>query len=137
MKEVGAILLVTLVAFPIVYYNLSSDPLSSDPYVTDDKPPKKPYYPRLTFAISMLKQLQNDKPNESVLYSPHSLYETLLLSYFSASGETEKQLKNLLGLNWIGNKSEVGYAFKSSKNEQISRFQNETIESSCRNNRIQ
>lgn len=127
MKEVGVFLLVTLVALPIVYYNLPSNP-----YITDDKPPEKPYYPRLTFSIFMLKQLQNEKPNESVLYSPHSLYETLLLSYFAASGETEKQLKNLLGLNWIANKSDVEYTFKS-KNEHFNRLENGTIEFSSVN----
>ncbi|XP_055307357.1 serine protease inhibitor 88Ea-like, partial [Sitodiplosis mosellana] len=104
MKKVGVFLLVTLVAFPIVYYNLKSDP-----YITDDKPPEKPYYPRLTFAISILKQLQNDKPNESVFYSPHSLYEALLLTFFTVSDETEKQLKKNV------------------------RFQNETIEFSSVN----
>lgn len=115
-------LLIALVVFLIVYYNPTQEP-----YITDDKPPEKPYYPRLTFAISVLKRLQNQKPNKSIFYSPHSVYATLLLGYFGSSGETEKELKNILGLNWVGNKSDVGSTYKLEK-EQYNRFGNQSIE---------
>lgn len=127
MKKFVVFSLVTLALFSFVYYYLTSAP-----YITDDKPPEKPYYPRLTFAISILKQLQNYEPNKSILYSPHSLYEALLMTYFTSSGETEKELKNLLGLKWITNKSDVEYAFKS-KNGQFKRFENDVIEFSSIN----
>lgn len=127
MEKVAVLVLVSLVALPTIYYNLRSDP-----YITSDKPPEKPYYPRLTFALTILKELQKDEPDKSVFYSPHSLYEALLLSYLTASGETEKQLKNLLGLNWIGNKSDVELLLNS-ENEHINRFHNGTIEFSSIN----
>lgn len=86
----------------------------------------KPYYPRLKFSISLLNQLQKDNPNENIFYSPHSVYSTLLLAYLGAAGETEKELKKLLGLDLIESKAYVENVYKLKK-EQSNRFQNQFI----------
>lgn len=75
----------------------------------------KPYYPQLKLAISLLDILQKDAPKENIFYSPHSLYSTLLMAYFSATGETEERLKQILGLDWAENKADVQSAYKSKK----------------------
>lgn len=87
----------------------------------------KPHYPQLKLAISLLHQLQRDKPKENIFYSPHSVYSTLLLAYFGAAGETEQELKHLLGLDWAKNKADVQNAYKTKK-ERSNRFQNQSIE---------
>lgn len=91
--------------------------------------PTKPYYPKLEFAISLLNLLQKNKPNENIFYSPHSVYQALLLTYFGAGGKTEKELENVLGLmKWAKNKTDIENAYKLEKGDQSKPFQNESLE---------
>ncbi|XP_055300576.1 serine protease inhibitor 88Ea-like [Sitodiplosis mosellana] len=91
--------------------------------------PAKPYYPKLEFAISMLNLLQKNKPNENVFYSPKSVYQALLLTYFGAGGKTEKELENVLGLmKWAKNKTDIENAYKLEKDAQAKPYQNASVE---------
>lgn len=98
--------------------------------VSADTQIAEPYYPKLKFAISLLDLLQKDQPNESIFYSPHSVYQSLLLVYFGAGGETEKELENVLGvLDWAADKSAVERAYSLEKDLQAhQQFQNQSIE---------
>lgn len=59
------------------------------------------FYPKLKCAISLLDSLQNDKPNENIFYYHNEeVFHAHLLSNFGAAGETEKELKHVLGLEW-------------------------------------
>lgn len=86
----------------------------------------KPHYPQLRLSISILDQLQRDEPQKNIVYSPHSVYWTLFLAYFGAAGETEQELRNLLGLNWAKSKADIERVYKL-KIERSNRFQNESI----------
>lgn len=88
----------------------------------------KPNYSHLKFAITLLNLLQKDKPNESIFYLPHSVYTTLLMAYFGAGGETEKELRQILLLDEAeSNKADVEYALKL-RNERSNQLQNQSIE---------
>ncbi|XP_031638863.1 serine protease inhibitor 88Ea-like isoform X2 [Contarinia nasturtii] len=105
------------------YYETKQQQLN----VTADKPTAKSYYPELKFAISLLALLQKNEPNESIFYSPHSVYTTLLMAYFGAGGETEIELKQLL-LSTETSKADAEYAYQLKKEQQLNRFQNQSVE---------
>lgn len=96
--------------------------------VTAEKRTDKPYYSQLKFAISLLDSLQKNEPNKNIFYSPHSVYHALLLAYSGAAGETEKELKHILGLDWAETKADVEYLYKLERNVRANRFQNPSIE---------
>ncbi|XP_031634285.1 serine protease inhibitor 88Ea-like isoform X2 [Contarinia nasturtii] len=90
------------------------------------------YFGQLNFSLKLLDSLQKEQPNESIIYSPHSLYQVLLLAYFGAGGKTEKELKDLLGLHWAESKADIEYMYELEKEVRAERFQsqsqNQTIE---------
>lgn len=88
---------------------------------------EKPYYPQLKFSISLLKHLQNAEPQESIFYSSHSVYQTLLMAYFAAGGDTERELKKLLGFKCTESKADIENIYKQ-KTAQIHRFENQSVE---------
>lgn len=139
--SVVAVILIALIIWLIVPYyktpnitkqvNATATPQQQQQHqlnATVKKRVEKPYYPRLKFATSLLKQLQQNNPNENIFYSPHSIYQALLLTYFGAAGESEKQLKNLLGLNLTESKSDIQHAYIMEKNLRSNRFQDQLIE---------
>lgn len=83
-------------------------------------------YPQLNFSISLLNLLQKDEPNESIFYSPYSVYRLLLLVYFGAGGDTENELKTVLGLT--KSKENVHHAYNLEKIQQAKRFKDLQIE---------
>ncbi|XP_031634251.1 serine protease inhibitor 88Ea-like [Contarinia nasturtii] len=102
------------------------------PDYSSEKRTYQPYFGQLNFSLKILDSLQKEHPNENVFYSPHSLYRTLLLAYLGAGGETEKELKDLLGLHWAESKADIEYMYKLEKEVRAKRFQsqsqNQTIE---------
>lgn len=51
------------------------------------------------FTLNMLKKINEMHPTENVFFSPFSVYNALLLAYFSSSNHTEQSIKNTLGLS--------------------------------------
>ena len=53
------------------------------------------------FAVNLIKALfkkfETEKIEENIFISPSSIFHTLLLTYFGARGETEKELEQGLG----------------------------------------
>lgn len=94
---------------------------------SEEKLADKPYS-HLKFSVSLLKQLEQDDPNGNIFFSPHSIYQALLLAYFGAAGETERQLKDVLGLYWAEHKTDVQHAYDKKKTELANRLQNQTVE---------
>lgn len=86
------------------------------------------YYSKLKLAISILNALNEEKPNENIYYSPSSVFRVLLLSYFGAAGETEKELKHVLGLDWAKNKQDVENWYKLETDLREKRYQNQSFE---------
>lgn len=55
------------------------------------------FYPKLKCAISLLDSL----PNGNIFYYYYEVvFHAHLLRYFGAAGESEKELKHVLGLEW-------------------------------------
>ncbi|XP_044006548.1 serine protease inhibitor 88Ea-like isoform X2 [Aphidius gifuensis] len=50
----------------------------------------------LNFALDSLDKVALIEARDNVFYSPHSIHEALVLAYFGARGETEKNLKKAL-----------------------------------------
>ena len=55
------------------------------------------------FSVNLIKSLFQDfnatGVHENIFVGPSSIYATLMLAYFGAHGETEKELSNILGTN--------------------------------------
>ena len=53
------------------------------------------------FSVNLIKSLFQDfnatGVHENIFVGPSSIYATLMLAYFGAHGETEKELSNILG----------------------------------------
>lgn len=86
---------------------------------------EKPYYSQYKLAISLLNQLQKQHPKESVFYSSHSVYQTLLMAYVGAGGETKKEIERALHLTEDESDIENMHKFQA---ERSNRFQNQSIE---------
>lgn len=97
------------------------------PNIAAEKHVENPYYAQHKLAISLLNQLQKQHPKESIFYSPHSVYQTLLMAYFAAGGETESELKKVLGFKSTESKADIENLYKL-KTAQTHRFENESIE---------
>lgn len=119
-----AVVLPVLLAHLFAYYKTKQQQSN----IVVDKPAAESNYPELKFAISLLNLLQKNEPNESIFYSPHSVYTTLLMAYFGAGGETEIELKKLLLLSADTSKADTEYAYTWKKEQQFNRFQNQSIE---------
>lgn len=98
------------------------------PSVTSaEEPIEKPCYPQLKFAMSLLKHMQNAEPQESLFFSPHSVYQTLRMAYFAAGGETERELKKVLGFKSADSKADIENQYKL-KTAQTHRFENKSVD---------
>lgn len=79
-------------------------------------------------SVSLLHALQKARPNENLFFSPHSIYQALLLAYFGAKGETEKSLKKILQLDWAKSKADVSHVYELKEILQANRREYQTIE---------
>lgn len=57
------------------------------------------YYHRLKFEISLLDLLQKADIHKDIVYSPHGLYQAILLTYFGSAGETKHEIDKMSGLD--------------------------------------
>lgn len=90
---------------------------------------RKLHYSKLEFAIPVLNLLQKHEPNVNIFYSPHSVCQSLLLTYYVAAGETKKDLEKVLGLvHWVESKAEVEHRYKFENDLRIQQSQNESAE---------
>lgn len=122
------IALLAVISFVSIVWLISSYIKHSDITQQMKNTRVKPYYTKMKFAISLLRALQKDESKKNIFYSPHSVYRSLLLAYYIAGGETEKELKNVLGLDWIENKGDVEYVCNLERTIQSNRFQNQSNE---------
>lgn len=122
---INALIIISIVASIWYFTNCNTKKLqqhSKDIY-TPHFPVNKTTYNRLKFAISLLKLLEKSEPNENTIYSPHSVYQAILLLYFGSAGKTKRELKKTLGLDWIESRADVENFHQS---ENIN--QNQTIQ---------
>lgn len=50
------------------------------------------------FSIKLLQTAVAASPKQNLIFSPHSIYTALLITYFLSSNRTEETLKNFLNL---------------------------------------
>lgn len=80
------------------------------------------------FTLALLEAIQKATPNENVFFSPYSTFHALLLSYFGANGDTEKELVQSLRLQWSKNKAHVNNAYRLEKQLRFTRSKNSSVE---------
>lgn len=78
------------------------------------------------FTLKMLEAINTATPTENVFFSPYSLYHVLLLAFFGARSDTEKQLRNGLELHWTEDKPVIWQAYNIGKKSLASRFNQNT-----------
>lgn len=110
---------VLVVFFWLPYYTRSETvPISVD----------KLYYGQRKFCVDLLHAFQKVKPNENLLFSPHSIFRALLLNYLIAEGDVEKLLKKTLQLDWANSKADVIHAYELEKLARANCRENQTVE---------
>lgn len=75
----------------------------------------------------MLKALKSSSPNENIFFSPYSTFHALLLAYFGAKGNTERELRNVLNLNWTNSKFDVMQAYRLEETLRNRRATNSSV----------
>ncbi|XP_023297743.2 serine protease inhibitor 88Ea [Lucilia cuprina] len=80
------------------------------------------------FTLAMLEAIQKATPNENVFFSPYSTFHALLLAYFGANGNTEKELVQALRLQWAKNKKHINNAYRLEKQTRFTRAKNSSVE---------
>lgn len=88
-------LLVTLVA---TLPNLSTQQCFSPDDKLQSSPSTKQelFAGEQAFSLAMLREAVAVNPTGNIFFSPYSVYNALLLSYFGAANDTEKSLKEAL-----------------------------------------
>lgn len=108
-----------MVFFWLPYFTRSeTDPISVE----------KLYYGQRQFCVGLLHAFQKVKPNETVIFSPHSIFRALLLNYLIAEGDVEKLLKKILQLDWAKSKADVRHAYELEKSARANCCENQTVE---------
>ncbi|XP_039490541.1 serine protease inhibitor 88Ea [Drosophila santomea] len=74
------------------------------------------------FSIALMKQIREMYPAGNLFFSPFSTYNALLLAYFSASEDTERELAQALNLGWASSKQQVRSAYILGKRQDENRF---------------
>lgn len=88
-------LLFILIALPA--FSLQQCLTPDDTKVTTDPNARLALYKgEQQFALSLLQTINGLMPAENIFFSPFSVYNAMLLAYFSASNHTEAALKKAL-----------------------------------------
>jgi serine protease inhibitor len=82
----------------------------------------KLYKGQTIFTLKFLEAANHATPNENLFFSPHSLYQILLIMYFGAHNATEQTLRKGLELHWTDNKNDIASAYKTEKLLRSQRF---------------
>ncbi|KAH8359163.1 hypothetical protein KR093_004876, partial [Drosophila rubida] len=80
------------------------------------------------FSVAMLDAIRKATPNENVFFSPYSTYHALLLAYFGATGQTERELATALRLGWAPSKETVRSAYRLEKQDRALRAKDMPLE---------
>ncbi|KAH8312345.1 hypothetical protein KR044_010327, partial [Drosophila immigrans] len=80
------------------------------------------------FSVAMLDAIRKATPNENVFFSPYSTYHALLLAYFGATGQTERELATALRLSWAPSKETVRSAYRLEKQDRALRAKEMPLE---------
>lgn len=86
------------------------------------------YYGQGKFFVNLLHALKKVKPNETIFFSPHSIFRALLLNYFIADGEKEELFKKALQLDWAKSKDDVRRAYELEKLARTNCQENQAVQ---------
>ncbi|XP_050541792.1 serine protease inhibitor 88Ea-like [Daktulosphaira vitifoliae] len=76
------------------------------------------------FSIKLLQTAVAASPKQNLIFSPHSIYTALLITYFLSADQTEAELKKFLNLPPEQDKLKVLQAYRMEKLFQTMRAQN-------------
>lgn len=96
----------------ILLVALTTSAPSFDLYENDDA--KELYTNQQEFVINILIALSKNGI-DTFAFSPHTIYHTLLLSYFGGVNNTETHIKNGLRMSWAKTKLDVIRAYLETK----------------------
>lgn len=80
------------------------------------------YQGQQAFTLDLLKEINETSNESNIFFSPYSTYHALLLAYFGAKGNTERELRDVLRLNWAYNKFEVHTGYTLEKSERAKSY---------------
>ncbi|ODN02111.1 Serpin B9 [Orchesella cincta] len=84
------------------------------------------YEQQLEFSLDMFHKLYNKENRTNLFFSPYSIHQALIMTYFGAGGETRKQLQTALHIKETDTKDELIRAFKMENFYQETRSENTT-----------
>lgn len=84
--------------------------------------PFRLYRGQSSFALSMLKTLEKQNPQKNHIFSPHSTYRALLLTYFGIEGKTKNAMEKSMHMDWAEGRSDVADAYKAELMARSERF---------------
>ncbi|XP_039295627.1 serine protease inhibitor 88Ea isoform X2 [Nilaparvata lugens] len=76
------------------------------------------------FSLAMLQTVNHMYPNQNIFFSPHSIYQAMLLSYFVAANHTEASIKKAIFLPKQQDKLSTMQAYRLEKFFQSMRLVN-------------
>lgn len=69
------------------------------------------------FSISLLKSIYKHHPEQTHIFSPHSIFHVLTLAHLATGENMEKSMAQAMHLQWAKDKNEV-YSAYTAENEQ-------------------
>lgn len=123
----SSVLLVALLSFIV------TSPIHGDSHTDFNKSDLNVFPGQQNFFVSLWQTLRKINPKKIDLFSPHSIYQALLLAYIGAGGETERSLRKLLHLDYSKSKNEIIESFQFAKLVQHQRLEDKHLEFSSVN----
>lgn len=77
------------------------------------------YRGQLEFTLNLFNSINRMVPDDNIFFSPFSVYQSLLLAYFSSAGNTERALKDSLRIENKMDKINLMTAYKVDKRSRL------------------
>ncbi|XP_055307140.1 serine protease inhibitor 88Ea-like [Sitodiplosis mosellana] len=84
--------------------------------------PYRLYRGQSHFALSMLKAMTKQNPQNNQIFSPHSTYRALLIAYFGTEGQSMKSLGKSMYMDWADDKKYNARSYKAELMARSERF---------------
>ncbi|KAG6453698.1 hypothetical protein O3G_MSEX008282 [Manduca sexta] len=86
------------------------------------------YSGQLAFTLNLFQTINSAVPDDNIFFSPFSVYQSLLLAYFSTGGRTEESLKKSLEIEDNMDKMNLMTAYKVDKRSRMTNNNSDSYE---------
>lgn len=86
------------------------------------------YSGQLAFTLNLFQTINSVVPDDNIFFSPFSVYQALLLAYFSTGGRTEESLKKSLEIEDSMDKMNLMTAYKVDKRSRMTNNNSDSYE---------